>query len=102
MNMIKLYGKPIRVNKAYQDKKSLDVGANLFVGNLDPVRNLMHSNVFSCLVNCYMPMTQFFNFEPGSDFLCRMWMRNFCMILSVHLESLLQIPRSNFFSLAPV
>ncbi|XP_028124492.1 splicing factor 3B subunit 4-like [Camellia sinensis] len=44
LNMIKLYGKPIRVNKAYQDKKSLDVGANLFVGNLDLVRNLMHSN----------------------------------------------------------
>nr|GFB07708.1 splicing factor 3B subunit 4 [Tanacetum cinerariifolium] len=34
--MIKLFGKPIRVNKASQDKKSLDVGANLFVGNLDP------------------------------------------------------------------
>ncbi|KAH7436515.1 hypothetical protein KP509_05G023600 [Ceratopteris richardii] len=34
--MIKLYGKPIRVNKASQDKKSLDVGANLFIGNLDP------------------------------------------------------------------
>lgn len=25
--------------QASQDKKSLDVGANLFVGNLDPVRN---------------------------------------------------------------
>eukprot|EP00249_Psilotum_nudum_P019735 c27394_g2_i1 orf=1470-2876(+) len=36
LNMIKLYGKPIRVNKASQDRKSLDVGANLFVGNLDP------------------------------------------------------------------
>nr|CAD1835379.1 unnamed protein product [Ananas comosus var. bracteatus] len=36
LNMIKIYGKPIRVNKASQDKKSLDVGANLFVGNLDP------------------------------------------------------------------
>jgi len=36
MNMIKLYGKPIRVNKASQDKKTLDVGANLFIGNLDP------------------------------------------------------------------
>ncbi|KAI3895637.1 hypothetical protein MKW98_025428 [Papaver atlanticum] len=35
LNMIKLHGKPIRVNKASQDKKSLDVGANLFVGNLD-------------------------------------------------------------------
>ena len=36
MNMIKLYGKPIRVNKATSDKKNLDVGANLFIGNLDP------------------------------------------------------------------
>ncbi|XP_027179592.1 splicing factor 3B subunit 4 [Coffea eugenioides] len=36
LNMIKLYGKPIRVNKASQDKKSVDVGANLFIGNLDP------------------------------------------------------------------
>lgn len=36
MNMIKLFGKPIKVNKATQDKKLLDVGANIFVGNLDP------------------------------------------------------------------
>ncbi len=37
MNMIKLYGKAIKVNKASQDKKlSVDVGANLFIGNLDP------------------------------------------------------------------
>eukprot|EP00617_Octactis_speculum_P013555 CAMPEP_0185767476 /NCGR_PEP_ID=MMETSP1174-20130828/43967_1 /TAXON_ID=35687 /ORGANISM="Dictyocha speculum, Strain CCMP1381" /LENGTH=348 /DNA_ID=CAMNT_0028451713 /DNA_START=59 /DNA_END=1105 /DNA_ORIENTATION=+ len=35
MNMVKLFGKPIRVNKASQDKKTLDVGANLFIGNLD-------------------------------------------------------------------
>jgi len=35
MNMIKLFGKAIRVNKSSQDKKSLDVGANLFIGNLD-------------------------------------------------------------------
>ena len=35
MNQIKLYGKPIRVNKASYDKKTLDVGANLFIGNLD-------------------------------------------------------------------
>jgi splicing factor 3B subunit 4 len=36
LNMIKVFGKPIRVNKASQEKKALDVGANLFVGNLDP------------------------------------------------------------------
>ncbi|CAA2967429.1 splicing factor 3B subunit 4 [Olea europaea subsp. europaea] len=36
LNMIKLHGKAIRVNKASQDKKSVDVGANLFIGNLDP------------------------------------------------------------------
>jgi splicing factor 3B subunit 4 len=35
MNQIKLYGKPIRVNKASYDKKQVDVGANLFIGSLD-------------------------------------------------------------------
>ena len=45
--MIKLFGKAIRVNKASQDKDTLDVGANLFIGNLDPdvdekVRHLNH------------------------------------------------------------
>ncbi|KAJ6548114.1 hypothetical protein DFH09DRAFT_1087238 [Mycena vulgaris] len=36
MNQIKLlWGKPVRVNKASSDKKQLDVGANLFIGNLD-------------------------------------------------------------------
>ncbi|CAG8554876.1 13198_t:CDS:2 [Rhizophagus irregularis] len=36
MNQIKLYGKPIRVNKATSDKKNLDVDASLFIRNLDP------------------------------------------------------------------
>ena len=40
MNMVKLHGKPLRVSKSSLDKKasqnSLDVGANLFIGNLDP------------------------------------------------------------------
>ncbi|SCV66960.1 BQ2448_5606 [Microbotryum intermedium] len=36
MNQIKLYGKPIRVNKASSDRKQIDIGANLFIGNLDP------------------------------------------------------------------
>jgi splicing factor 3B subunit 4 len=36
LNMIKVFGKPIRVNKASTDKKTQDVGANLFIGNLDP------------------------------------------------------------------
>jgi len=35
MNMVKLYGKPMKVNKATRDKKTLEVGANLFIGNLD-------------------------------------------------------------------
>ncbi|KAH9017602.1 splicing factor 3b, subunit 4, 49kDa [Lactarius hengduanensis] len=35
MNQIKLWGKPIRVNKASSDKKQLDVGANLFISSLD-------------------------------------------------------------------
>eukprot|EP00750_Incisomonas_marina_P005015 INCI13564.1.p1 GENE.INCI13564.1~~INCI13564.1.p1 ORF type:complete len:376 (-),score=31.49 INCI13564.1:189-1316(-) len=36
MNMVKLFDKPIRVNKSSQDKKSREIGANLFIGNLDP------------------------------------------------------------------
>lgn len=35
MNMIKLFGKPIRVNKASTHQKNLDIGANVFIGNLD-------------------------------------------------------------------
>ncbi|KAJ6145198.1 splicing factor 3b subunit 4 [Penicillium chermesinum] len=38
MNGIRLHGKPIRVNKASADKqKSVEIGAELFVGNLDPM-----------------------------------------------------------------
>lgn len=36
MNMVKLYGKPLRANKASGNLKYQDVGANIFVGNLDP------------------------------------------------------------------
>ena len=36
LNMIKMFGKPIRVNQASREKEALDVGANIFVGNLDP------------------------------------------------------------------
>ncbi|KAJ9060032.1 Spliceosome-associated protein 49 [Entomophthora muscae] len=34
LNMVKLFGRPIKVNKATADRKNLDVGANLFIGNL--------------------------------------------------------------------
>ncbi|KAF0719406.1 Aste57867_1059 [Aphanomyces stellatus] len=36
MNMIQLFNKIIRVKKSSQDQKTLDIGANLFLGNLDP------------------------------------------------------------------
>lgn len=36
MNLIRLYGKPIRVNKASANKKDYDIGATLFIGNLSP------------------------------------------------------------------
>lgn len=36
MNMIQLHGKPIRVHPSAQEKGTPEVGANLFVGNLDP------------------------------------------------------------------
>jgi splicing factor 3B subunit 4 len=35
-NMIKIYSKAIKVNKASSDKKNSEVGANIFLGNLDP------------------------------------------------------------------
>jgi splicing factor 3B subunit 4 len=36
MNQIRLYGKPIRVNKASADKQKMaEIGAELFIGNLD-------------------------------------------------------------------
>lgn len=38
INQIRLYGKPLKVNKASLDKqKNLDIGADLFIGNLDPM-----------------------------------------------------------------
>lgn len=37
LNMVKLYGKPIKVAHSQNtEKDSADVGANLFIGNLDP------------------------------------------------------------------
>ena len=35
MHMIKLYNRTIKVSKASQDKKPQEVGANIFIGNLD-------------------------------------------------------------------
>lgn len=35
LNMVKLFGKPIRLNKSSRDKRATDVGANLFIGNLN-------------------------------------------------------------------
>ncbi|KAJ2995539.1 hypothetical protein HDV02_000656 [Globomyces sp. JEL0801] len=39
LNMVKLYGKPLRINKATVEKEAqvIDVGASLFIGNLDPM-----------------------------------------------------------------
>eukprot|EP00613_Pedinella_sp_CCMP2098_P001052 CAMPEP_0171635028 /NCGR_PEP_ID=MMETSP0990-20121206/26370_1 /TAXON_ID=483369 /ORGANISM="non described non described, Strain CCMP2098" /LENGTH=386 /DNA_ID=CAMNT_0012206489 /DNA_START=23 /DNA_END=1183 /DNA_ORIENTATION=- len=34
MNMVKLFGKPIKVNNASQDRRTMEVGANLFIGGL--------------------------------------------------------------------
>jgi len=35
LHMIKLFGKAIKVNKASQDKRTQEIGANIFVGNLN-------------------------------------------------------------------
>jgi splicing factor 3B subunit 4 len=36
LNMVKLAGRPLRVSMAAADRAAAEVGANLFVGNLDP------------------------------------------------------------------
>ena len=73
MNMIKLFGKPVkanlififrhllsleeiiinlvfhcqvRVNKASAHQKNLDVGANIFIGNLDPEVTFLHPSLY--------------------------------------------------------
>ena len=48
MHMVKLYGRSIKVNKASQDKRTQEVGANIFVGNLnDGVDEKLLRDVFS-------------------------------------------------------
>jgi len=61
--MIKLFGKAIRVNKASQDKDTLDVGANLFIGNLDPdvdekvrrklMMDMINSSLHTLCTHCF-------------------------------------------------
>lgn len=71
MNMIKLYGKPIRVNKASAHQKNLDVGANIFIGNLDPEvdeKLLVTKSIFCVFINdftifIYSSMTLFLLLE---------------------------------------
>jgi splicing factor 3B subunit 4 len=48
MNMVRLYGKAIKINKAARDRKEMDVGANIFVGNLEEeVDDQLLYNAFS-------------------------------------------------------
>lgn len=48
LNAVKLFGKPLRINRAARDKESGDIGANLFVGNLDKeVDDQLLRNTFS-------------------------------------------------------
>lgn len=49
MNQVRLWGKPIKVNRASADKRTLDIGANLFVGNLAPeVDEKLLFDTFGC------------------------------------------------------
>ena len=44
LNMVKLYGRPIRVSRSTLDKKNiLDVGANLFIGNISETLTTLDS-----------------------------------------------------------
>ena len=48
LHMVKLFGKALKVNKASQDKRTQEVGANVFVGNLhEDVDEKLLRDVFS-------------------------------------------------------
>lgn len=48
LNMVKLYSKPIRISQSTIDRRSQDVGANLFIGNLvDEVDEKLLHDAFS-------------------------------------------------------
>ncbi|PNS15557.1 hypothetical protein CAC42_816 [Sphaceloma murrayae] len=65
MNQIRLYGKAIRVNKASADKqKALDVGAELFVGNLDP---MVDEHVLFETFSRFGTLTKFPSVARGED-----------------------------------
>lgn len=54
LNMVKMFGKPIKVQPSSEHKRNLDVGANIFVGNLDPDvdEKLLHDtfNAFGVII----------------------------------------------------
>ncbi|KAL0248955.1 hypothetical protein GEMRC1_004189 [Eukaryota sp. GEM-RC1] len=55
MNMIRLFNKPIRVNKAHREEAEVEIGANLHVSNLAPSVDEVHLyNLFSHFG--YMPI----------------------------------------------
>ncbi len=61
MSGVKLFGKPIRCNKAQADtRQEFDVGANIFVGNLDPeVDEKMLYDTFSPFGALQQPMVSY-------------------------------------------
>ncbi|EGD96498.1 splicing factor 3b subunit 4 [Trichophyton tonsurans CBS 112818] len=72
MNQVRLYGKPIRVNKASADKqKAVEVGAELFVGNLDPMVTEQVARDDSNLSKGY-GFISFSNFEASDDAIANM------------------------------
>ena len=48
MNMVRLYGKSLKINKASRDRKDTGVGANVFVGNLDPEVDDQVCTIYPC------------------------------------------------------
>ena len=68
MNMIKLFGKPIKVNKASANEKQMDIGANLFVGNLAPeVDEKLLFDTFSAFGVILQPPKIMRDVETGSS-----------------------------------
>ncbi|CAD7670478.1 unnamed protein product [Nyctereutes procyonoides] len=68
MNMIKLYGKPIRVNKTSAHNNNLDVGASIFINNLDPGIDgkLLHDS-FDAFRVIFQPPKIMWDPDPGNS-----------------------------------
>merc|ERR1719245_36185 len=69
MNMVRVFGKSLKINKAARDRKEMDVGANIFVGGLqEEVDDQLLYNAFSVFGQflCNAPIHVSYAYKEGS------------------------------------